>query len=435
MKLLTPASIPPRWLLLLIVLVYGGLFWLSVRNPSNAVKNDSAEYLKLAYNLRNHQTFSSGDAAPFAPELFRLPGYPFFLALINTTSPSALQPAIGIQCLLGMLLPFLVWPLFCEAGGRRGAILAMIFLFLDLVVVMHQGLILAEALFACMLTFALWRSIAYFRTSSARNAILAGFFWGLAALIKPIALYAAWPLSVSSLKQWKKALLIGVIAAALPSLWIFRNWALTGHAVYTIQGGLALFYSAAHVLAMDSDQTEKDAIREMEASLQQNVFSEAADPFGRSETVQKKAIAIMTERPAATLKYCLSGAARILGGTGLEMIVELAKTEGPAVGSDGSKTQITGQGTLHLLRRYPALIPLQAAYMLFLAGGYFFFALGIVRLIRTGQTPVAVFLVLSVTAFLLIASHQGYYRFRIPLVPFLAFGIAAAFRPSHNSKI
>ena len=37
--------------------------------------------------------------------------------------------------------------------------------------------------------------------------------------------------------------------------------------------------------------------------------------------------------------------------------------------------------------------------------------------------------------FLLIACNQGYYRFRIPMIPFVAIGAALAFRtsPAHRS--
>src|SRR3989344_4084891 len=44
--------------------------------------NDTIEYLAIAKNLAINGEFSKSLLAPFIPNFFRLPGYPFWLALI-----------------------------------------------------------------------------------------------------------------------------------------------------------------------------------------------------------------------------------------------------------------------------------------------------------------------------------------------------------------
>ena len=96
--------LPPWPLILVMALVYGGFFFLSARNESNCIKLDSGEYLRLAGNLSQHDVFSmSASVSPFAPELFRLPGYPLFLALTHASENSSVLIAVGIQYLFCLL--------------------------------------------------------------------------------------------------------------------------------------------------------------------------------------------------------------------------------------------------------------------------------------------------------------------------------------------
>ena len=79
------------------------------------------------------------------------------------------------------------------------------------------------------------------------------------------------------------------------------------------------------------------------------------------------------------------------------------------------------------MHRYPALIPIQILYMCALGLSYLLFFAGLARLWQQDLKIQAVFLGLGALYFLAVASHQGYYRFRIPMMPFLAIGAAAAF--------
>ena len=44
---------------------------------------DGPEYVRLADNLARHRVFSRDTSPPYRAELFRTPGYPVFLALLQ----------------------------------------------------------------------------------------------------------------------------------------------------------------------------------------------------------------------------------------------------------------------------------------------------------------------------------------------------------------
>ncbi len=426
---------PPLWLTVSIVAVYTSLFFFFLKNPKNSIQADSGLYLKLAYNLTHHHTFSSSDTPPFVPELYRLPAYPFFLAALTATSPSAIAPVVAIQCLLGVILVFFIWPVFYRYGGRRGAVWGAIFLCFDWVAFWHQDLILTEALFTAMLTGAVCVSIRYLESSDRRHAFVAAFGYGIAALIKPIGVLLAVIFLVSTFRRWKSTLLLVILTLFLPASWVVRNWILTGHPVYTIQGGQLLFEcQAVCALAMDTGLTRPQALGILLEEMRKEGALSSRDPVIQSLAYQKKAIQIMKLHPLATLRYNMLGVVRLLAGTGLELILDQLEIKRAGDALPTSELVISGGGTLGSLKTYPALWLVQATYTLFLAGGYCLFGFGIWKLARRGKVRLCFFLIVSAGVIVAVSAHQGFYRLRIPMLPFLAAGIAACFGPSREKN-
>ncbi len=430
---------PPAWLIVTAVVVYSGLFQLSLKNPANSVKSDSQAYLKLAGNLRAHHVFSSADAPPFSPEVYRLPGYPLFLAATNAVTPLSLPGALALQCGMGILLVFIVWPFFYRLGGPLGALFGTVFLCFDLMAILHQDLVMTEALYMLIFSSALCFSILYFERPSWPRAAAAGLTFGFAALIKPIAIIAAALLLLTSFKNWKNALWLGLFTLSLPAGWVVRNWALTGYPVYTIQGNFTLLqYPASCAVAIDTGRTRLQVLEDLKARLRSEGFGEDFNPIPLSRAYKRTALQIMRQHPLGTMKYCASGAIRVLGGTGLEMILDqLPSSPSPQTRPPGSELVVSGSGTWSLLKAHPALIPVQLAYVIFLLGGYFLFGKGIRDLVRKGNVRFAAFLLLSVLIVLPLSTVPGgTYRLRLLLLPFLAFGIAAssAVPPTSSKK-
>jgi hypothetical protein len=415
--------------------LYGTVFLFSFHNKEYTVRGDSLGYLSLAKNIREHQVFSINEAPPLAPELFRLPGYPFFLALINVTNPNHIHFAIAIQCLLGIALLFISWPIFMRLGGKRGAMVGASILTLDLITLLHAPVLLAEMLLQLFLVLGLVRTVRWMEDKFTRDLILAALCWGVAGLIKPIALFIPLIISLVHILDFKKAFLFGALALLLPASWAMRNSRLVGRPVYTIQGGYALLlYPAANAYAMAEHMDINTATEVLEHRIHEAHPTLEKESFEESKVYNDEAKLIMKAYPFYTLQYCAAGALRILGGTGIDMALELFhQSETDVVQSGKARVAIAGSGTLALLKRYPALIPVQMAYMLFLLASYVLFFKGGVELFFNGEKKLALILTIPFFILIAIAAHQGYYRFRLPLMPFVAFG-AACFQNSFKKK-
>jgi hypothetical protein len=285
-------------------------------------------------------------------------------------------------------------------------------------------------------TSALCASLRFIKQPELKWGVATGLAYGAAALIKPAALVVGGVFLLVGLRPSLKSLTIGLCFLILPGAWVLRNLAATGHPVYTLQGNFVLLqYPAAGVIAMDQGRSRRDVLQELEAALAAEGYGPDADQVLRSRAYKKRAIDILKQHPWNMTKYSLMGAARILAGTGLEMTVDLFKSESARAGLDGSELKITGGGTRALLKAFPLLIPLQVFYMSFLLAGYLLFCRGLARLTKAGQGRWAAFLLLSILAILFISVlPEGTYRLRLQFVPLLAFGIAAAFGSPDNSS-
>jgi hypothetical protein len=101
-----------------------------------------------------------------------------------------------------------------------------------------------------------------------------------------------------------------------------------------------------------------------------------------------------------------------------------------SIPKDKMSAEITGQNTITLLKIHPLLIVIIVPYLFMLTAGYVAFCFGIRNLWWIGQQGAAYCLLCPTLYFLVLSSHQGYHRFRIPMLPFLAVGISAAFLPA-----
>ena len=126
-----------RWIVTLLgagLIVHGAVllaaYWKTGTIDAFALRSlDCGEYHALARSLVEHGAFSQSEAPPFAPDTWRTPGYPLFLAaimLVVGKSPVALVLAQQVLAMINVLLAF------CVARGKmsdsRAALAAILFL-------------------------------------------------------------------------------------------------------------------------------------------------------------------------------------------------------------------------------------------------------------------------------------------------------------------
>jgi hypothetical protein len=311
----------------------------------------------------------------FGDQTFRLPGYPLFLRACGSVAN-----AIAIQCVIGIFLIALAWHFFYEMGGSEGAIVATIFLCFEFCVVMHQRMILSESIFLPVLMAAVGFGI--------ENPLRASVFFGLLTMIHPTGLIAMLVfLGVCFFTKRESMLKIVLISFALPLAWIARNYFVTGHMVYTSDAGAALLLCPG---------------RAVEPSLD----------LLATTSPGKMALIAMAHHPIGTIKYFILSAAHLLVGTAIDMLFVLPYKP---------------HGLMDLLAAHPFLWPLQLAIWAWLLAGYTLFAYGLSALWNNRQRDQAIFLAVSTAVLLASGSIEGYYRWRIPMEPYLAMGIAAFF--------
>jgi hypothetical protein len=189
--------------------------------------------------------------------------------------------------------------------------------------------------------------------------------------------------------------------------------------VYSSIGGIVLLkYSAGYVEAMRTGRTFDETYPALLAEAEGDYPSDAA----RSSAYSARAMKILKKHPVLVARYLLHDLLATIGGAGMEMLPQ-------ALGLDTEvevRQGVVASGTRALLKMYPALWPLQVGYMLFLTAVYLLFARGLWVLADSGRTLQWIFLFVTVLYLFGMASTNGYYRYRIPPMLFMAAGAAIA---------
>lgn len=402
-----------------------------VLQPDLAITGDTEQYLSLAENLSEGRGFTLETPAGPEPDIFRTPGYPLFLSAAGLLGEGPL-PAAALQCLLGAAASLMMWSWLASVAGSTGAAAGFLFFATDLMVVLHTPLLLTETLFLFFFVPA-----ARFFWSAAgggapRHAALAGLLLALATFARPVSIYLPAVLAPLLWRDRRALLLFLAFSCLPPAAWSLRNYAAAGQFSFSSIGGISLIrYPAASIKARLSGVgwAEADQALRAEVDAARGPYRNEAH---RAAVYMEEAKRIILEHPFMCAAVCLKGAVYMMLGTGEELLAELAGLDisvpPPAPGESGF-----AYGTRKLLARYPLLGAVKGGYALFLAGLYLAAAAGLRRLFAAGRGAQGLFLALGIFYFWGISSYQGYYRFRIPMVPLLAAAAAFAFRPRPSS--
>jgi 4-amino-4-deoxy-L-arabinose transferase-like glycosyltransferase len=162
---------------------------------ANDAPDDGRGYAQLANNLLEHRVFSLETAAPYAPTLIRLPGYPLFLAAIYSIFGHGNNTAVRLaQALIDtatcVLVALLAWNCVSDERRRRMAACAAFALAaLCPFTAIYAATILTESLttfFAMAMTLAAVYAFKARRSRAAAGCwILTGLLAGAAVLLRP----------------------------------------------------------------------------------------------------------------------------------------------------------------------------------------------------------------------------------------------------------
>lgn len=220
-------------LILGLTLRMGAVEYSRVDKPLRA---DAGQYFMYAYNLRVHGIYSHStdgiektDDGP-APDAYRSPGYPLFLAAFVDGAPTQrmLFAITAVQALLSTALIGVVYLLSRLVVPQGWALVVAFLTAISPHLVNANIYVLTESLFASLLGFGVLFAGIFYRRAG-WWWIVVGVVLGLAALTRPNIQYFIIPLAVflfctAGRRSHKKApllLVVGFCMALAP--WFLRN--------------------------------------------------------------------------------------------------------------------------------------------------------------------------------------------------------------------
>ncbi|UCG43911.1 MAG: glycosyltransferase family 39 protein [candidate division WOR-3 bacterium] len=280
---------------------------------------DAPEYIRLAGNLASHRVFSRDVQAPFAPELFRTPGYSVLIApLIKLPGPLEIK-VIVLQVLLSVALAWAVYRLGLEiALSPSVASLAALLVAFSPNLAFLSTKIVTETAFTLLLAVSLLLYNRYKRHRSAHHLVGAGVCAGLLALVRPIAV--GFPLVLAGhvlvrafgpkpRPRVATALVPLAVAGMVVLPWVHRNGQQTGRYILSTASEHNLYlYSAATVLSSELNIPLPESRSLMLAEAQERFGPlDTTDEPGFWQAVSRVALRHVMRRPFRTGMVQIAG--------------------------------------------------------------------------------------------------------------------------------
>ncbi len=425
-------------LVVVIALAIRICVWTISLDHDTFIRPDTSTYLKPGLQLLNQGSF---------PSFSRTPVYPVFLAIVS----KILSPDPAILALMQIALSLLTMGLiyyFCiRLFDYRIAVIALVFMALDMTSAFSANHLLSETLFTFLLSACLV-GILHFRRLISITLIGIGF--SILVLCRPIAILlfvvvASW-LYITQ-RKCKPRLFAFVLyfcacSMLLPILWIVRNHTHTGtYFLSTISSTNIFEYRAAWNISRDSNRpfyTVQNEFRQRAALEKKNANLNVGE---LARWKQSEGVKILMDKPFLTLHQGLDGLVKMYLGISNASINELATI---------SKKNDLENADLMIIKRmhnesdrdapvWIAGIRIWAIlYLVFLYFGVSSSVIAIVKRCWSTEQQRSLWLMLIVIAYFTFFSvgAETNSRFRVPVTPALAVLAAtgwmmffSAFRP------
>lgn len=407
-------------------------------DPGRAWMGDSGRYLLLADNLRLYHTFGmaqeegppwSGlaklraangtlpgpDANGLRPDSFRTPGYPFFIAAIQTLTGDV-RAVLVVQCILGALLACLVAGIAAALGiPRHGALAA------GLLWAFHPGLITFDLVFMTECLFNICVVAGLFVATRSRSALgfaVAGLLIGAAGLVRPLgllylpaALALVWPNARSRLAAGGLVALLAVVPSAL---WAARNYTVgEGYRVSWVGDATSLFYFASYPISEERGEDWLGAWprrnQELLARLGQRI-EPGDDVFTQA---RRLAAEEMRARPTAVARVLAKSQVKLYLDHSLPVLCDLLGI--PYQSSNLFARLGLGQQVAAEIKS-PALLAVALGWVLLNVAIVLAALVGLGRALKRRSYQLLIVCGLTMTLFMVATMSQGLERFRMPVM-------------------
>ncbi len=383
---------------------------------------DSYDYVRLTNTLS--QMFVFGDEAGY--EIFRVPGYSFFIFLLRIIGVKSFFAVILLQniisaftCLLVYKLARIFFSFLPEIESQLVSILAMCFQILTVSSVIYSSVILSETLFTF---FFILFIIFIMRAGNGKIAFcyLSGILCGVLSLIRSVAL----PLFIFGLilvwlkndKKLKGALFFSLPAVLIIGFWTTRNYITADYLGFSSAAIINFYrYDSCAIESWNKNLPFSTLQREFDGRLagfsNQTKKADFAYRYVNSK-IRKNFSPYVIEHLEGML-------ASLLPATG-----DFLTLLGSKLGGGGTLGVINSEGLVagvyHFFKNNYINVLVFIPFMLLLGFKYLMFLFGCILSFKKGGVLFTLFLLLIIIYFLLAPGAAGHPRFRVPVEPVLS---------------
>ncbi len=420
-------------ILILAFAVRLGIWAAYLNNPGHFFLPDTLSYLEPGRHLLLNGSF---------PSFLRTPVYPLFLAAVSIIVSS--DPAILalVHIVISLITIVLIYDLSLRMFGLKTALLAMLFMALDITSAISANQILSETLFTlflmiCIIWLSHFQRKGKVEHTNFTTIALIGIGFSVLTLTRPIAVFlfiiiAGW--LYFTLKKYKKNLLkiiilFSIFSMLLPVSWIVRNHAHTNVYFLTTVSSKNLYqYRAAWNVSRTSNRLFTDVRAEFKQKAALKKKNENLNDGEIAQWEQSEGIKILKEKPLLTLYQGFQGLIKMyLGISNADINNLYFSRESKQYGINNN----AGASVIKILRDFKsANVPLWFAgikiwalgYLVLLYLGVLYSIVKILKKRFTLEQQHLIWLILIVIAYFTFfsAGVETYSRFRVPVAPLLS---------------
>ncbi|MFN7954614.1 MAG: glycosyltransferase family 39 protein [bacterium] len=234
------------WLIALAALSMRMVLGVGLLNPRAAPIGDEVIYAELAQNIQEAGVLG---LTPDNPTAHRMPGYPFWIAGIQSLTGSTLLAPRMAQAVVGSTTPVAIFLLTRLLFGAGAALIAAVLAVIDPFLIFYDWHLWAETTTIALATWTVYYAVRNVDRLEARRGAVLGLLCGATVYFRPDAItlgpaLVAW--FAFRIRPWKRWLEVAASAGLVTELllvpWQIRNYRMTGHFVpLTTEAGYILW--------------------------------------------------------------------------------------------------------------------------------------------------------------------------------------------------
>jgi 4-amino-4-deoxy-L-arabinose transferase-like glycosyltransferase len=391
---------------------------------------DSHEYADLAQSLIHQSSFAQDGQL----ETFRVPGYPFFVAVIYLIDGYFL--VTFVQIILVFISALLIREIGIIFSGKKVGEIAAVFFLLNPVVLILSLIILTDILFLFLFLLGFYLAVSIQKEKLIGKVILASVIFSCAIYVRPIGLFALpvfiAPFLVSkiSLSDKIKSVCI-MILIVLISLtpWIMRNYKLTGVADFSSSKSMNFAFYYVPMFLSNKNGTTVEAER-LNIEKATNVPIEDWRNLHFSPVLSSITDKIILNNPFSYIKYHILASTPFLFSSSVQEAIYTYRSAMmlPVMSEDGVMRYLLS-GQFKLFFQGVIAVWWKMAERIFLL---FMYAVAIFGLWKNRKNKMSWLLVFTVFYLMLLSGPVANVRLAVQSFPFIlllfASGLATIYK-------